>query len=69
MPGGDLGARAAREDLEQPEVIHVLMGEHDQLEVLDPVTELAPEPVSSSSSDLPEFGPVSTSVSGSSSIR
>ena len=33
---GHLGARAAGQDLEQAEMIHVLVGEHDQLEVLDP---------------------------------
>jgi hypothetical protein len=32
---GDLRARAPRENLEQPEMIHVLMREHDQLELFD----------------------------------
>ena len=37
----DLGARAAGEDPDQPEVVEVLVGDHDPLEVLDPVAALA----------------------------
>jgi hypothetical protein len=35
VDGGHLGARAAREDLDEPDVVHVLVGQHDELEVLD----------------------------------
>ena len=35
-----LGARARGEDLDQAEVVDVLVGDHDQLEVLDRVAEL-----------------------------
>jgi hypothetical protein len=31
----DLGAGAPREDVDEPDVVHVLVGDHDQLEVLD----------------------------------
>jgi hypothetical protein len=49
-------------------VVHVLVGDDDALEVLDPAAG-SRNACSSSSSALPEFGPASTSVSGSSSIR
>ena len=65
----DLGARAAGEDADQPEVVDVLVGDDDPLEVLDRGARARRSARSSSSSALPEFGPVSTSVSGSSSIR
>ncbi len=45
VQAGHLRARAAGEDLEQPEVIHVLVGEHDQLEVLDRVAECGQPPL------------------------
>ena len=38
---GHLGAGARGEDLDQAEVVEVLMADHDQLEVLDRVAELA----------------------------
>ena len=37
VEGGDLGAGAAREHVEQPEVVDVLVGDDEQLEVLDRV--------------------------------
>jgi hypothetical protein len=40
MERGDLGAGTASDDLQQPEVVHVLMGDHDQLELLDRVAKL-----------------------------
>ena len=52
----DLGARALGDDVDQAEVVDVLVGEDDQLEVLDRVAEPASWR-SSSSSALPEFGP------------
>ena len=72
--GGDadrrhLGAGVLDQDLDQAEVVDVLVGDDDQLEVVDRVAALARARAVSSSSALPEFGPVSTSVSGSSSIR
>ena len=65
----DLGARALGEHADQPEVVGVLVGDDDPLEVLDPVAECSRSAASSAVSDSPEFGPTSTSVSGSSSIR
>ena len=64
----DLGAGAVGEDLRQPDVVDVLVGDDDPLEVLDRA------PVRGQArlqrvSDVPEFGPESTSVSGSSSTR
>ena len=69
--GGDpdrrhLGAGVLGDDLDQAEVVDVLVGDDDQLEVVDRVAALASWR-SSSSSALPELGPVSTRVSGSSS--
>ena len=64
----DLGAGVLDQDLDQAEVVDVLVGEDDQLEVVDRVAALAERPLSSSSA-LPELGPVSIRVSGSSSIR
>ena len=67
---GDLGARSgAARIVDQAEVVDVLVGDDDQLEVLDAPPVRARARCSSSSSALPEFGPASTSVSGSSSIR
>ena len=71
--GGDadrrhLGAGVLDDDLDQAEVVDVLVGDDDQLEVVDRVAALASW-LCSSSSALPELGPVSTRVSGSSSIR
>ena len=63
-----LGAGVLDDDLDQAEVVDVLVGDDDQLDVVDRVAALA-ELRCSSSSALPEFGPVSTRVSGSSSIR
>ena len=64
----DLGVAAVGEDADQAEVVGVLVGDDDPLEVLD----AAPRAFSAASSatiDIAEFGPTSTSVSGSSSIR
>ena len=36
---GDLGAGALGEDVDQPHVVDVLVGDDDQLELLDPVAE------------------------------
>ena len=55
-------------DVDQPEVVDVLVGDDDQLEVLDPCPS-ASSCCSSSSSALPELGPESIRVSGSSSSR
>ena len=72
--GGDaerrhLGAGVLDDDLDQAEVVDVLVGDDDQLEVLDRVAARGRAAALSSSSALPELGPVSTRVSGSSSIR
>ena len=64
-----LGAGVLDDDLDQAEVVDVLVGDDDQLEVVDRVAALRPAATVSSSSALPELGPVSTRVSGSSSIR
>ena len=64
---GDLRPRSAGDDVDQPGVIDVLMGDDQQLEAL--IAWPAPGWRSSSSRALPEFGPESISVSGSSSIR
>ncbi len=64
----DLGAGVLDDDLDQAEVVDVLVGEDDQLEVVDRVAVPASWPCSSSSA-LPELGPVSIRVSGSSSSR
>ena len=64
----DLGAGAAGEDLEQPQVVHVLVGDDDQLEVLDRVAERR-KCLLELVERLAGVGPVSISVSGSSSIR
>jgi hypothetical protein len=64
----DLGAGAVGEDLRQPDVVDVLVGDDDPLEVLDAAAVPA-RPASRRVSDVPEFGPQSTSVSGSSSTR
>ena len=37
---GDLRARPTREDFQQAEMVHVLMSDHDQTEILDPAAEL-----------------------------
>ena len=57
------------DDLDEAEVVDVLVGEDHELEVIDRVPEVGSSWCSSSSSALPELGPVSTRVSGSSSIR
>ena len=65
---GHLGAGAARQDPHQPEVVHVLVGEHDEPEVLDAAAVRVETPL-----ELVErrarVGPESSSVSGSSSMR
>ena len=48
-----------REDLDQPDVVDVLVGEDDQLEVLDAPAVLGQRALQLVSA-LPEFGPVST---------
>ena len=65
----DLGARPRGDDLDQPEVVDVLVGEDDQLDVLDRVPELAGAGAAARRATCPSSGPVSTRVSGSSSIR
>ena len=41
----DLGARAPREDVDEPDVVDVLVGDDDQPEVLDPVPAVAQRPL------------------------
>ena len=45
VEGGDIGTRPAGQDLEQPEVVHVLVGDHDQLELLDRVAMAGQRPL------------------------
>ena len=47
----------------------MLVGEHDPLEVLDAAAVLAQRRARARPARVPEFGPVSNSVSGSSSTR
>ena len=64
----DLGARAVGEDRDQADVVDVLVGDDDPLEVLDAAAVLRQRRLERVS-EVAEFGPVSTSVSGSSSTR
>ena len=64
----DLGARAAGEDVDQPEVVDVLVGDDDPPEVLDAAAVLGQRALELVER-LARVRAVSTSVSGSSSIR
>ena len=65
----DLGPRARGDDLDQPEVVDVLVGQDDQLDVLERVPERRRAGAAARPATCRSSGPVSTSVSGSSSIR
>ena len=65
----DLGAGALGDDPDQPEMVGVLVGDDDPLEVLDPVPVLLQGALRAPRASGRSSGPTSTSVSGSSSIR
>ena len=65
----DLGAGAVGDDPDEPEVVGVLVGDDDPLEVLEPRARARAARPRARPATRAEFGPTSTSVSGSSSIR